>query len=171
MQEECLVNTITRNKIQCHSLLTERYIFVRSMYQNWDICLFFTARVRCTREGNIYTWECLSVHHCGGGYPVQGQGGYPIPGLARGGTPSQVWLGGYPISGWGYPKYPPNQVWMEGTPYPDLRWGTPPPRPGMGYSPYPDLRWGIPPYLDLGQGTPPHLRWGTPPPPPLHTAA
>ena len=27
--------------------------------------LIFTARVRSTREGNIYTWECLSVHHCG----------------------------------------------------------------------------------------------------------
>ena len=24
---------------------------------------FITPRVRSTREGNIYTWECLSVHH------------------------------------------------------------------------------------------------------------
>ena len=36
---------------------------------------FITARVLSTREGNIYTWECLSVHHWWGG----------------GGTPSQVW--------------------------------------------------------------------------------
>ena len=65
----------------------------------------FTARVRSTREGNIYTWECLSVHHRwgGGGYPVPGLmvggypvpglmvgGGYPIPGLMVGGIPSQV---------------------------------------------------------------------------------
>ena len=26
-----------------------------------------TARVRSTREGNIYTWKCLSVHFFGGG--------------------------------------------------------------------------------------------------------
>ena len=33
-----------------------------------------------------------------------GRGGYPISGLGRGGTPSQVWVGGgtpYPISGLG----------------------------------------------------------------------
>ena len=31
---------------------------------------FFTARVRSTREGNIYTWKCLSVHFWGGGSHV-----------------------------------------------------------------------------------------------------
>ena len=30
----------------------------------------FTARVRSTREGNIYTWKCLSVHFGGGGVPL-----------------------------------------------------------------------------------------------------
>ena len=44
---------------------------------------FITARVRSTREGNIYTWECLSVHHWWG-----------VPTLSQvwvgGGTPSQV---------------------------------------------------------------------------------
>ena len=49
----------------------------------------FTARVRSTREGNIYSSECLSVHIAGGR-------GYPIPGLTRGGIPSKVWPGGLP---------------------------------------------------------------------------
>ena len=44
--------------------------------------LIFTACVRSTREGNIYTWECLSVHHWwwGGGVTrsqVQAWRGYP----------------------------------------------------------------------------------------------
>ena len=100
-----------------------------------------------------------------GGYPIPGlAGGYPIPGLARGvphprsdqrGTQSQVWPGGYSISGWGggthsqvggYPRYPLTRsgwVGTQGVPHPDLRWGTP----------YLDLEWGTP-YLDLGQGTP-----------------
>ena len=89
-----------------------------------------------------------------------GGGSYPIPGLARGGTPSQVWPGGYPIPGLagggvphpslgrGYPGYPPTRS----------GWG--PPGPGTGYPP------------DLGQSTPqtwdripppPDLGWGTPP--------
>ena len=140
------------------------------------------------REGNIYTWECLSVHHCGGGVPHPRFGGgtpsqvwwwggysipglargYPIPGLARGwGTPSQVWPGGrvphlrsgeYPISGWGGT---PSQVGGGGYP---------------GYPPWPDLDWGVPgvpptqiwdgvsPYLDLGQGIPlPRPEMGYPP--------
>ena len=79
-----------------------------------------TARVRSTREGNIYTWECLSVHHCRGdtlsqvwggvphlrsggrGVPdPRYGGGYPIPGLAMGGYPIPGLAGGYPISGLG----------------------------------------------------------------------
>ena len=69
---------------------------------------FFTARVRSTREGNIYTWECLSVHHRWGG-----GGGYPILGLDQGGTPGyhpgQVWIGRYPpMTGWGTP--PPTSI-------------------------------------------------------------
>ena len=52
---------------------------------------------------------------CPGGYPIPCSGGYPI--LCPGGTPSQVW---------GVPPVPPQ---------PDLGWGTPPTRPGMGYPP------------------------------------
>ena len=82
-----------------------------------------TARVRSTREGNIYTWKCLSVHFLGGASQVQVQvGGVPGPGPGRGvpglrfrGVPgpgpgsggSQVQVqvvGGYPVSGpGGYP--------------------------------------------------------------------
>ena len=62
--------------------------------------------------------------------------------MSGGGTPSQVW--GYPISGRGYPGYPPrpemgyppNQTW-DGV--------TLPARPGMGY-PSPSQSWdGVPP--------------------------
>ena len=84
---------------------------------------FVTARVRSTREGNIYTWKCLSVHFGGGGGPRSRSGGVPglrsggVPGpgrggpRSRGGTQSQVWGGtqsqvwrGYLVSGpGGYP--------------------------------------------------------------------
>ena len=40
----------------------------------------FTARVRSTREGNVLTPVCVSVHTCRGGYPISGPG--------RGGTRS-----------------------------------------------------------------------------------
>ena len=71
-----------------------------------------------------------------GGYPISGLGkGYPIPGLGRGYPP-------WTRSGWGTP----NQVWMMG-----------------GYLEYPLLTrsgWGTP--LDLGRGTPLDLGQGTP---------
>ena len=106
--------------------------------------IIFTARVRSTREDNIYTWECLSVHIAGGGE------GYPIPGLAsRGATPSQVWLGGTSSQAW------------EGRGTLLTRSGQGTPGPGMGYP------------LDLEKGTPPDLGWGTPRPemgyPPQHS--
>ena len=46
-------------------------------------------------EGTVFS---LSVHISGeGGTPSQvWVGGYPISGLGRGGTPSQVWVGGVP---------------------------------------------------------------------------
>ena len=85
-----------------------------------QVCQFltiFTARVRSMREGNIYTWKCLSVHFgggvtrsslgWGGGYLIQPwTGGVPslrsggVPSLRSGGYPVSG-LGGYPISGWG----------------------------------------------------------------------
>ena len=65
----------------------------------------FTARVRSTREGNIYTWKCLSVHFWGGGSQVQVQVGVGprsrsrwgrgVPGPGLGGLPSPR-LGGVP---------------------------------------------------------------------------
>ena len=107
---------------------------------------FITARVRSTREGNIYIWECLSVQQWSGRTPSQvvcpipGLGGYSVPGLGGvGGTPSQVWVGGYPCnrlarSGWwgvprGTPGYPPTIMtgwgvpppWLDGVPPPPIR--------------------------------------------------
>ena len=82
---------------------------------------------------------------------ISGEGGYPISGLGRGGTPSQVWVGGvphlspgeYPISGPGGRGYPMSggvpHVW-RGTPCPG------------GYNIY---------------GGYPHVWGGTPSPPPI----
>ena len=78
-----------------------------SMFQ-LAIFTVITTHVRSARESNIYTCECMSVHHrWGGGTPSQvWMGGVPHPRSGRGvphprsgqgGTPSQVWTrGGYP---------------------------------------------------------------------------
>ena len=138
--------------------------------------LFITALVRSTREGNIYTWECLSVHIAGGGYPIPGNvcshcggGGYPIPGLAGGGVPHPRSGRGVPHPDLGYSPWTwdgvPPPVLGQGTP-PDLGWGTSP-SPGTGYPPHTWDRVPLPPPPpDLGQGPPPDLGWGTAPPPP-----
>ena len=101
---------------------------------------FITARVRSTREGNIYTWKCLSVHFGGVPHPYPSlSGGVPNPALDGGGTPIQPWMGGYPnpaLDGGGVP-----QPWMGGYPnlgqggYP-ISGGYPIPCPG-GYPRYP----------------------------------
>ena len=103
----------------------------------------FTARVRSTREGNVLTLVCVSVHTCRGTPPQDlrsGWGGYPIPGLD---TP--------PDMGWGTPprpgmEYPLHQTW-DGVPPLDLEW-VPSPRPGMGYPPRPGT--GYPPRHGMG---------------------
>ena len=101
-------------------------------------------------------------------------GGYPISGLGRGGTPSQVWGMGYPPPpGTGYPL-PPDLG--QGTPPgpgtgyplpPDLGWVPPgpgtgyPPGPGMGYSPW---TWDRVPPPGPGMGYPPPDLGRLPPP-------
>ena len=142
-----------------------------------------TARVRSTREGNVLTRVCVSVHSCWGG-----RGGVPhLRSCREGGlgTPSQVWPGGEcPIPGLARGGVPHSRS-GRGVPHPRSEWGTPqtwdrvtpltwdrvPPqtRPGMGYPPrpgmgYPPQTWDrVPPRPDLGWGTPPDLGWGTPP--------
>ena len=68
----------------------------------------------------------------GGGTPSSQQGGYPIPGPGRGGTPIQTWDGVLPrLDG-----VPPVQTWD----------GVPPVQDWMGYHPScPNLGWGTPP--------------------------
>ena len=147
------------------------------------------------REKVIYTWECLSVHHWGGGgYPIQlgvphHRSMWRVPHLANGGggTPSQVWTGGYPIPGLarGVPHgtgYPPDlrwgtlQTWDRVPPPPNLGWGTPP-RPGTGYPPrpgmeYPPWTWdGVPPPPRPGMGYPPQTWDGVSPPPAMQALA
>ena len=82
-------------------------------------------------------------------------GGYPIPGLGWGGTPSHGW-------GWGYPS----QVWMVGgtsslgVPQPGLYGGGIP-----GVSSTMCAWWGypgVPPTIKTWFGYPPTLGWGTP---------
>ena len=111
-----------------------------------------TARVRSTREGNFYTWECLSVHHCGGGgYPIPGLWG--VPHLRSGGS------GGYPILEGGYPI--PGLA--RGVPYPRSGWGDTPSQVqgGTQGTPQPVLDEVSPWTWD---GVPPDLGWGNPPP-------
>ena len=80
--------------------------------------IIFTARVRSTREGNVLTRVCLSVHGGGYLYPImlcnisQNAMGQPtLPGPAGGGT--MLGGGGYP--GWGLP-------WLGGTLLGGLPW-------------------------------------------------
>ena len=98
----------------------------------------FTARVRSTREGTVFTGVCLSTLVWGGGglvpHPRSGQGvphfqvrmrGIPFPGLDR----------GYPDPGPGQDGGTPSHVWTEGHPHPRYGWerpqGTPPPCTGQ----------------------------------------
>ena len=115
-----------------------------------------TARVRSTREGNIYTWKYLFVHHWGWG------GGVNQPG-SRQGVPHPSWWGG---------GYPSNLFWQgcitsfptEGTPIlPDRVGGYPHLADGGGN---PSGWWGyprVPPWLGLDGVPPSRTGWGTPP--------
>ena len=109
-------------------------------------------------KGNILSMSTLAgggtLSQVCGGYPIPGVGGgYPILGLGRG-YPVSGLGGGYPIpglKGWGYPGYPPGQVWMEGG-TPSQVWGVlwvPSSQVWMvgGYPGYPLVRsgWGTPP--------------------------
>ena len=102
-----------------HSRVERNILNLLSLVTWCKIVKIFTARVRSTREGNIYTWECLSVHHWGEGAPwtssrwggtpsqlrtgvspSQIRKGYPPswPGTLTGGTPIQTLNGGgYPL--------------------------------------------------------------------------
>ena len=115
--------------------------------------LFFTARVRSTMEGNIYTSECLSVHHWWGRTPSQVWGGGTLSQVWVGGTPSQVWVEGTP-----------SQVWWGRYPVPGLGGGIPQPR--SGGDPVPGLVGGTLSQVWMG-GTPCQVwmggTWGTPP--------
>ena len=67
------------------------------------VSFIITARVCSTREGNVYTWECLSVHRVGVGLPtlvrvVPTLDGVYLPWI--GGT--YLGQGGGTYLGWGY---------------------------------------------------------------------
>ena len=102
-------------------LYTQYFLLYREVLALLDTQFaMFTARVRSTREGNVLTPVCVSVHTCGGG---------------GGGVP-------HPRSGWGGgPRVPP-QIW-DRVPPPGPGMGYPP-APGTGYPP-PNLGLGIPP--------------------------
>ena len=120
-----------------------------------------TACIRRMREGNIFSLFTLAPHLRSG----RG-GGVPIPGPDRGGetpsqvqtgegTPSQVWMGGYPF----WEGCTPSKIrggYLR-VPHPDLGWGVPwgiphprldgvPPRPRLDrVPPHPRLDGGVPP--------------------------
>ena len=69
--------------------------------------------------------------------------------VGGGGTPSQVWMEGEPISGLDRGSTP-SQVCIGGVPHPRSRWrGVPHPRSGQGV-PHPRSRWGVPHSADGG---------------------
>ena len=90
------------------AIMTRRHLTL--IVRKLDFPPIITARVRSTREGNIYTWECLSVHHRGGGVPPQTQDG--VPPTWGGVPPHRPEVGYPPRPGTGYPP-------------PDLGWSTP----------------------------------------------
>ena len=92
----------------------------------------------------------MSVHTCGEG------------------TPSQVWVGGYPILGLGRRVPHPRSQWGYPIPGPDggypIPGEVPHPRSGWGY---PILLTGVPHPRSEQEGVPPPFKtgWVTPPPP------
>ena len=95
--------------------------------------LIFTARVRSTREGNVLTSVCPSIHPSvcpQGGWVRYPPGGSGTPGGVPGTPPGGRGLG-TPLGGSGYPPWgvrvPPGGVLGSGYP----PWGC----PGSGYSP------------------------------------
>ena len=115
--------------------------------------VIFTARVRSTREGTVFTGVCLFTPAAGtpiwlmGGTPFSDPGReYPLPRSRQGvGTPSQVQMVGTRLDGvppsktrWGTPPHPR----LDGVPPPPSKtgWGTPPPPSRTG--------WGNPPSGD-----------------------
>ena len=162
---KCGFKKNTRNKHFPNTTLY--YFFFLTIYnfiENYSrTSSVFTARVRSTREGNIYTWECLSVHHWWGVPRPRSDGGEGTPSQVwwwRGGTPSRSDGGRYPIPGLMVGHYPIPGLMVGGTP------GTPHPRPGLdgggstpGYPPTRSGWWGVP------RVSPTMTGWGTTPPP------
>ena len=119
------------------------------------------------KDGGRYCFQFVCQSTC------QVWGGVPHHRSVRGGTPSKVWLGGYPIPGLAGEGGTPSQVQaggIWGTPQtwdgvppgtwdgiPPRTWDGVPPRPGMGY---PHTWDGVPPRP--GMGTPPRPGTGTP---------
>ena len=110
-----------------------------------DRKVFVTTRVRSTREGNVLTSVCPSIHPSvcpqGGGYPYpimlcnisqnamrQRQGGYPAQVPPPGGVPGS---GNPPGGTW--VRYPPGGVPGSGTPPGEGYPGQVPPPPPGGY--------------------------------------
>ena len=81
----------------------------------FKICSFalITARVRSTREGNVLTPVCVSVHTFGGGVPgLRFSGGVPGFRFLRG-YPVSDFQGGYLVSDfWGGPR---SEIFRGGT--------------------------------------------------------
>ena len=129
------------------------HIISYDVHLTWQTrSLIVTARIRRMGEGNIFTL-CVSPHlDRGGGTLSQvwvGGLGYPILGLARGGTSARSRMGYPPGPEMGYPpRHGMGYLPRPGMGYPPRPGTGYPPRPGTGYHPPPpDLRW-VPPRTD-----------------------
>ena len=143
--------------------------------------LFFTARSRRMREGNIFSLSTLTR-----GYPIPGQDRgyniprsrwrYNIPRSGQGNIPSQVWTEGYPIpgldrgvlhsrSGQGFPIPGPDRGFPSRS-GPRSGCGGTPTQDWMGYPPSVPDWMGVPPCPGL-DGYPPCPGLDGVPPPPI----
>ena len=143
----------------------------------FSVCPHLRGRgggVPCSAEGGVPHSQVST----GGGYSIS----VPHSQVCMGGTPSRVWIGGYPPSRsgprsrWGYPHprsgqgYPilrsaQGEVTPFQYPIPRSAWGVPHPRSGLGGTPLPGQVPGLDgatPIPGLDRGTPSQVWMGVP---------
>ena len=127
------------------------------MLNNSFVWTDFTARVRSTRERNIYTWTCLSVHRGDTPFPSNNTSTGPMS-FPRGyPSPRQK---SYPSPRWGYPVVPPSQD-RDGISLSQDRDGVPPSQ-DKDVVPSSQDRDGVPPSQDRDGVSPSQDKDGVP---------
>ena len=155
-------------KYFCQALIS--FSGVRGNWETsgWRASSYITRKSSCLNARGIpsATKQVLAILLClvgEGGYPIQSWvGEVPHPVLAGGVPhpvlPHLVLARGYPfqfwLEAWAWDGVPPVQTWNGVPPNPDLGWGTPLSRPGMGYPPSVQT-WNEVPH----QGVDWHTKW------------